>query len=103
AVANDALGDLYVRQGQYAVAIKYYQDAHDAFAQAVGQHGALETTFGMPDNEFNANLMLAKIGDTNYRMGKTSEASSAYAQMNVQKPDPSKLTGGVAPVKKPSI
>jgi CHAT domain-containing protein len=103
AVANDALGDLYVRQGQYAVAVKYYQDAHDAFAQAVGQHGALETTFGMPDNEFNANLMLAKIGDTNYRMGKTSEASSAYAQMNVQKPDPSKLTGGVAPVKKPSI
>src|SRR4051794_1617350 len=33
AAANDALGDLYVRQGQYMVAVKYYQDAHDAFAQ----------------------------------------------------------------------
>jgi CHAT domain-containing protein len=104
AAANDALGDLYVRQGQYAVAVKYYGDAHDAFLQAASKQGALETSFGMPDNEFNANLMLAKIGDTNYRMGKTSEASSAYGQMKVEKPDPSKLTGGVAPsVKKPSL
>jgi CHAT domain-containing protein len=104
AAANDALGDLYVRQGQYAVAVKYYGDAHDAFLQAVSKQGALETSFGMPDNEFNANLMLAKIGDTNYRMGKTAEASSAYGQMKVEKPDPSKLTGGVAPsVKKPSL
>jgi CHAT domain-containing protein len=101
AASNDALGDLYVRQGQYAVAIKYYQDAHDAFREAASKQGALETTIGMPDNEFNANLMLAKIGDTNYRMGKISEASSAYGQMNVVKPDPSKLTGGV--VKKPSL
>ena len=55
----------------------------------------------MPDNEFNANLMLAKIGDTHYRRGNVSEASSTYAQMQVVKPDPSKLTGGV--VKKPSV
>ena len=96
AAANDALGDLYVRQGQYAVAIKYYQDAHDAFVEAASKQGALENTFGMPDNEFNANLMLAKIGDTNYRMGNVSEASSAYNQMKAQKPDPSKLTGGVS-------
>jgi CHAT domain-containing protein/tetratricopeptide (TPR) repeat protein len=101
AVANDALGDLYVRQGQYTVAVKFYQDAQTAFRQAAGQQGALETTIGMPDNEFNANLMLAKIGDTYYRMGNVSEASSAYGQMQVVKPDPSKLTGGV--VKKPSI
>ena len=101
AAANDALGDLYVRQGQYTVALKYYQDAHDAFQEAVSKQGALETTFGMPDNEFNANLMLAKIGDTNYRMGKVAEANAAYNQMKVEKPDPSKLTGGV--VKKPSL
>ncbi|MDT5060258.1 MAG: hypothetical protein QOH63_717 [Acidobacteriota bacterium] len=95
AAANDALGDLYVRQGQYNVALQYYQSAHDAFGEAASKQGALETTFGMPDNEFNANLMLAKIGDTNFRMGKISEASSAYGQMKVEKPDPSKLTGGV--------
>lgn len=101
AAANDALGDLYVRQGQYGVAVKYYQDAHSAFREAASKQGALETTIGMPDNEFNANLMLAKIGDTHYRTGKVSEASAAYAQMQVVKPDPSKLTGGV--VKKPSV
>jgi CHAT domain-containing protein/tetratricopeptide (TPR) repeat protein len=95
AAANDALGDLYVRQGQYNVALQYYQSAHDAFGEAASKQGALETSFGMPDNEFNANLMLAKIGDTNFRMGKISEASSAYGQMNVVKPDPSKLTGSV--------
>src|SRR5688500_7579839 len=67
AAANDALGDLYVRQGQYGVAVKFYQDAHGAFREAVSKQGAVETTIGMPDNEFNANLMLAKIGDTYYR------------------------------------
>src|SRR5947209_20614535 len=58
AAATDALGDLYVRQGQYAVAIKFYGDAHDAFVEAASKQGAVENTFGMPDNEFNANLML---------------------------------------------
>jgi CHAT domain-containing protein/tetratricopeptide (TPR) repeat protein len=101
AASNDALGDLYVRQGQYGVAVKYFQDAHAAFREAASKQGAVETTIGMPDNEFNANLMLAKIGDTYYRSGKVSEASAAYAQMQIVKPDPSKLTGGV--VKKPSL
>ena len=102
AASNDALGDLYLRQGQYAVAVKYYQDAHDAFNQAAGQQSGVETVLGMPDNTYNAKLMLAKVGDANYRMGKVSEASAAYSQMQVVKPDPSKLTGGVVP-KKPSV
>lgn len=94
AAANDALGDLYVRQGQYAVALNYYQGAHDAFQTAASKQGALESTFGMPDNDYNAKLMLAKIGETNYRLGKVSEASGAYGQMNAVKPDPAKLAGG---------
>jgi CHAT domain-containing protein len=101
AAASDALGDLYMRQGQYVVALNYYQGAHDAFQAAASKQGALENTFGMPDNEYNANLMLAKIGETNYRLGKVSEASSAYGQMNVVKPDPTKLaTGGATTPKK---
>lgn len=92
AATNDALGDLYVRQGQYGVAINYYKSAHDAYREAVGKQGAMETTFGMPDNEYNANLMLAKIGDTYYRMGNVSEATTAYEEMKVEKPDPTKLT-----------
>ncbi|MBD0325951.1 MAG: tetratricopeptide repeat protein, partial [Pyrinomonadaceae bacterium] len=100
AAANDALGDLYMRQGQYAVALNYYQGAHSAFLNATSSQGALETTFGMPDNEYNANLMLAKIGEANYRLGKASEASAAYGQMKVEKPDPTKLaTGGSTPKK----
>ena len=102
AASNDALGDLYMRQGQYAVAVKYYQDAHEAFGQAAGQQSGVETVLGMPDNEYNAKLMLAKVGEANYRAGKVSEASAAYSQMQVVKPDPSKLTGGVVP-KKPSV
>jgi CHAT domain-containing protein len=101
AAANDALGDLYMRQGQYTVALNYYQGAHSAFRAAASNQGALENTFGMPDNEYNANLMLAKIGEANYRLGKASEASSAYGQMNVVKPDPTKLaTGGATTPKK---
>ncbi|HYO91729.1 MAG TPA: tetratricopeptide repeat protein, partial [Pyrinomonadaceae bacterium] len=100
AAANDALGDLYMRQGQYTVALNYYQGAHDAFRAAASKQGALENTFGMPDNEYNANLMLAKIGEANYRAGRVAEASAAYGQMNVVKPDPTKLaTGGSTPKK----
>ena len=31
--------------------------------------------------------MLAKIGDTNYRLGRISEASTAYLTMSVKKPE----------------
>jgi CHAT domain-containing protein len=101
AAASDALGDLYMRQGQYSVALNYYQGAHDAFRAAASKQGALENTLGMPDNEYNANLMLAKIGESNYQLGKVSEANAAYSQMNVVKPDPTKLAtgGGAAPKK----
>ena len=48
---------------------------------------ATETATSTADNGFNANLMLAKIGDTNYRLGRISEASTAYLTMNVKKPE----------------
>lgn len=86
AAANDALGDLYARQGQYSIALGYYTSAHQAFKAAAQKQGAAESIFGVPDNEYNAALMLAKIGDTNFRMGKTTEATLAYTQMNVTKP-----------------
>jgi len=103
AATNDAFGDLYMRQGQYAVALKHYQNAHDAFKAAVQGQGAVENAVGMPDNEYNADLMLAKIGDANFRMGKTSEAGAAYAQIDVAKPNPTSLATGnstTAPPKK---
>lgn len=107
AAAQDALGDLYMVQGQYKVALEHYQKAYQSFVVASGKDqtsanvasnvagragstasAATETAATSQfDNGFNANLMLAKIGDTNYRLGQMSEASTAYFQMNVRKPE----------------
>src|SRR5436190_2874785 len=108
AASEDALGDLYLVQGQYKVALDHYQKAYQNFnagrsGDAANQAGA-NTAAGLTgsstasaatqtagtaaaDNGFNANLMLAKIGDTNYRLGRLSEAGSAYLMMSVKKPE----------------
>jgi CHAT domain-containing protein/tetratricopeptide (TPR) repeat protein len=106
AAAQDALGDLYLIQGQYKVALDHYQKAYEAFVGASSNDAtnqaaansvasragstaaaATETAGSAAANGFNANLMLAKIGDTNYRLGRMSEAGTAYAMMNVKKPE----------------
>ncbi|HEY0349601.1 MAG TPA: tetratricopeptide repeat protein, partial [Pyrinomonadaceae bacterium] len=106
AAAQDALGDLYMIQGQYRVALDHYRSAYQSFVVTSGKDqtsasaansvasragstasAATETAASTLDNGFNANLMLAKIGDTNYRMGQMSDASTAYFQMNVKKPE----------------
>ncbi len=107
AAAEDALGDLYMVQGQYKVALDHYQNAYKSFVVASGKDqtsaagantaagltgsgtasAATQTATSTMDNGFNANLMLAKIGDTNYRLGQMSEASTAYFMMNVKKPE----------------
>ena len=48
---------------------------------------ATETAASTADNGFNANLMLAKIGDTNYRLGQMANAGVAYSRMSVKKPE----------------
>lgn len=109
AAARDALGDLYMVQGQYQVALDHYQKAYEAFAAAsnkdqktqdtakavASQAGsttkaATETAASTADNGFNANLMLAKIGDTNYRLGDLAKANKAYLSMTVKKPESAK-------------
>jgi CHAT domain-containing protein len=106
AATEDALGDLYMIQGQYKVALDHFQKAYQSFVVARGQDeknsaaansvagraggtasAATETATSTADNGFNANLMLAKIGDTNYRLGQIQEASSAYLMMSVKKPE----------------
>src|SRR5438105_7727177 len=106
AAAEDALGDIYLIQGQYKVAHDHYKSAYQSFVIASGKDqtsaaaannvasragatasAAAETAASAVDNGFNANLMLAKIGDTNYRLGQMSDASTAYFQMNVKKPE----------------
>ena len=106
AATEDGFGDLYMIQGQYKVALDHYQKAYQAFVVARGQDeksstaanavagragstasAATETATSLSDNGFNANLMLAKIGDTNYRLGQLSEAGSAYSMMSAKKPE----------------
>jgi len=97
AAANNELGDLYLRQGQYNVALDHYKRALEGFVQ--GDKKQAEATAAaslvdsrlananIADDKFNANLMLAKIGDVNFRLARFSEATSAYGQMQAKKPE----------------
>ncbi|MFN2531725.1 MAG: CHAT domain-containing protein [Pyrinomonadaceae bacterium] len=87
AAAHNELGDLYLRQGQYPVALDHYEKALDGFLAGDKAEQAVNAAVGLADDKFNANLMLAKIGDVNFRLGKNSEAIAAYDRMVVKKPE----------------
>src|SRR5215210_4109998 len=103
AAAHNELGDLYLRQGQYEVALDNYQQALDGFfvgdtnkqavntavasAVAPAAGAAAGAAAAMGDDKYNANLMLAKIGDVNFRLRKTAESRAAYDRMVVKKPE----------------
>ena len=107
AAAHNELGDLYLRQGQYKVALDHYQQAYEAFTGEASKDqregsaatsattrvagstagAATGTAANLADNGFNANLMLAKIGETNLHLGRPSQASAAYLRMRVKKPE----------------
>src|SRR5689334_10494818 len=61
AAAHNELGDLYLRQGQYQIALDNYQKALDGFLAQKPDVAA--AAVGLGDDKFNANLMLAKIGE----------------------------------------
>ena len=99
AATHNELGDLYFRQGQYPVALDNYQKALEGFIEgdrreavntaavsAVASEAA-PLAAAVADDKYNANLMLAKIGDVNFRLGKTADARAAYSRMVVKKPE----------------
>src|SRR5688572_13855383 len=86
AAAHNELGDLFLRQGQYPAALENYQKALDGFL-AFEKKDVAAAAVGLGDDNFNANLMLAKIGDVNFRLGKTDESRAAYSRMVVKKPE----------------
>jgi CHAT domain-containing protein/tetratricopeptide (TPR) repeat protein len=98
AATHDALGDLYSRQGQHRTALVNYRKAHELFGAAGNKPGSIiaRRVVGIGDEDFNANLMLAKIGEALYRAGNVEESGAAYAQMRVTKPD----TGALGVAKK---
>src|SRR5215212_5826335 len=104
AAAHNELGDLYMRQGQYQIALDHYQKAFDGFfagnpkqdavtsgvasaAAPAAVTTAASAAASVADDKYNANLMLAKIGDVNFRLGKTAESRAAYGRMVVKKPE----------------
>ena len=97
AATQNELGDLYLRQGQYNVALDRYKRALEGFvnadkkqAEATAAASVVDSRLAnanIADDKFNANLMLAKIGDVNFRLGRLAEASAAYGQMQAKKPE----------------
>ncbi|HVG28303.1 MAG TPA: CHAT domain-containing tetratricopeptide repeat protein [Pyrinomonadaceae bacterium] len=96
AAAHDALGDLYARQGQYARALDHFKKARENFTEAEARGSAVKKAAGFSDNSFNSDLMLAKVGETYFRLGDVQQSGAAYAQMQVKKPN----TGAVSTTKK---
>src|SRR6476620_2221462 len=124
AAAHNELGDLYLRQGQNKTSLDHYQQAYDALSGALGQEQkeaaaagtaarmvpsarageAVDTASSASDTGFNAKLLLAKIGDTNYQLGDFSKASGSYGLMNPQKPESvAKKAGGMFGKLAPSV
>ncbi|HEY0083109.1 MAG TPA: tetratricopeptide repeat protein, partial [Pyrinomonadaceae bacterium] len=67
AAASDALGDIYLRHGQYATAIEHFRRAAEAF------RAQRETA--------NAALMFAKLGEAYYLAGDEQGARAAFARI----------------------
>jgi len=78
ATAHAALGDLYLRHGQYATALEHFQRAADMFS--AGRETA------------NAALMFAKLGETYYLSGDEQAARAAFARIG----EGEKRDGGTA-------
>ena len=73
-VTSDALGDLYLQEGQYQVALAYFQSARQAFVAN--------------KEMLNASLMISKIGETYLLLDNIAEAKAAFAQFGSQAAPP---------------
>ncbi|MDT5261179.1 MAG: hypothetical protein QOC61_183 [Acidobacteriota bacterium] len=108
ASTQDLLGELYERQGRYDLALEHFRAAHDLYAAgSVGGTLPDAPVGGIPgvstvkagasasaaltteESGYNAQLMLAKIGQMLYRRGDIAGARATFAQMTVKKPDTS--------------
>ncbi|MDT7809983.1 MAG: hypothetical protein QOJ70_3796 [Acidobacteriota bacterium] len=106
ASTQDLLGELYERQGRYDLALEHYRAAHELYAgesasgrnlpslpggrlSTVTNAAAASTSLTTEESGYNAQLMLAKMGQMLSRRGDFAGARATYAQMEVSKPDTS--------------
>jgi len=73
-VTSDALGDLYLQEGQYEVALGYFQSARQAFVAN--------------KEMLNASLMISKIGETYLLLDNIAEAKAVFVQFGSQASPP---------------
>src|ERR1043166_64086 len=88
------MGELYERQGQYDVALQNYDAAYDLYASlsaGEARQGPLAAALSPPENAYNANLMLAKIGQMYSRRGDADRARAAFDRMRVARPETDQL------------
>jgi CHAT domain-containing protein/tetratricopeptide (TPR) repeat protein len=94
ASVRDLLGDLYERQGQFDAALRHYEAAYEIFSRMAAREGRQPEIVGAlstQEGTYNANLMLAKMGQARLRRGDTSGARSSFARMRVVVPEKDKL------------
>ena len=73
-VTSDALGDLYLQEGQYEVALGYFQSARQAFVAN--------------KEMLNASLMISKIGETYLLLDNIAGAKAVFVQFGPQAASP---------------
>jgi CHAT domain-containing protein/tetratricopeptide (TPR) repeat protein len=73
-VTSDALGDLYLQEGQYEVALGYFQSARQAFVAN--------------KEMLNASLMISKIGETYLLLDNIAEAKAVFVKFGSQASPP---------------
>ncbi len=124
AAAHNELGDLYLRQGQNKIALEHYQRAYESLTGVLGEEQrnaaaagtaarmvpstkaatAVDTAASASDTGFNTQLLLAKIGDLNYRLRDMRAAAASYSLMTPKKPESvAKKAGGLFGKLAPSI
>jgi CHAT domain-containing protein/tetratricopeptide (TPR) repeat protein len=69
-VTSDALGDLYLEEGEYETALGYFQSARQAFVSN--------------KETLNASLMISKIGETYLLLDNAAQAKATFAQFGPQ-------------------
>jgi CHAT domain-containing protein len=103
AAVQSLLGDLYERQGNYDVALKNFESAHQYYSAEAAKPAnniAVVKALSSKDFSYNGNLMLSKIGNVHIERGDAVRARAAYSRMTVVKPDKQSLesaaSGGVS-------
>jgi CHAT domain-containing protein/tetratricopeptide (TPR) repeat protein len=91
---RDLLGDLYEQQGQFDAAVRQYAAAHDIFSEMASREGRqpdIVNALSTQEGAYNANLMLAKTGQAQYRRGDVAGARASFARMRVVAPESDRL------------